>query len=162
MNYIKRIVYIVSYAMSRVALWAMVGLMVVVLVAICLRLARVPVVGLYEITLMLGCILTVLAWAYTQYEKGHLRVDFIVSRFPQRAQAIVDSITYLLAIGTILVMTWYSIANARHLLNAGTVYSLWVPIPLSLTAYVISFGCIMLGLMLLIDLFSSLARALRK
>ncbi len=55
-----------------------------------------PISGTVEITGWLGLITVTSAIAYTYIMKGHISIYFVVSKLPQRAQAIIGAITSLL------------------------------------------------------------------
>ncbi len=50
-----------------------------------------PVTGTFEITKYMLVLLVLLAIAYTQQVKGHVRVPVFLSRMPLHAQLVIDS-----------------------------------------------------------------------
>jgi TRAP-type C4-dicarboxylate transport system permease small subunit len=80
-----------------------------------------PITGTPEIACLLMIIIVFPALAWAALEGKHIKVDFIMDRFPQRVQVIVDSIMILVALGIFAIITWYSFPAA---LNSSDVSSL--------------------------------------
>ena len=58
-----------------------------------------PISGTFELTNFMLALVVFFAIGYTQVRRGHISIDVVVSRFSPRAQAIIDSITYLFSLG---------------------------------------------------------------
>jgi TRAP-type mannitol/chloroaromatic compound transport system permease small subunit len=56
--------------------------------------------GAYDWTDLIGTILVALALGYCGVHRNHVRGQFIVARFPQRVQAVVDSIAGILSLAS--------------------------------------------------------------
>ena len=121
----------------------------------------VPFVGTAEVVCFLAALVAAFALGYTQLQKGHTRVDILVSRFSPRAQAVVDSIMFF--IGTILfgVATWQIVKLANRYWELGsvseTLYIIFFPL-----IYAVALGCAFLCFVLLLDFLKSLAQAVKK
>lgn len=159
---VRRIVYLISYGLDWLGKFALIALMLVVLATIFLRKLLLPAVGFFEIVCLLGITLYLCTWAYTQVQKGHIRADILVRRFPRRVQSVVDSITYLLSLGACFLMSWSSIRYADLLQAGGQIVSHNVAMPLFIIACMIAFAFILLGVVVLIDLLDSLTSIARK
>lgn len=68
-------------------------------------LAR-PVTGTVELSEYMLVVFILLGLAYTQQAKGHVRVSFLVSRLPPRAQQVSEIVTILLSLFIISILTW--------------------------------------------------------
>lgn len=73
-----------------------------------------PITGASELaTLMMSIIIfSALAWATLAGKQ--IKVDLLMDRFPPRVQAIVNSITLLLALGLYGIITWRSVLEAQE------------------------------------------------
>lgn len=62
--------------------------------------------GTVELSSYMLAVFILLGVAYTHQVKGHVRVSFLVSRIPEKAGLIVDSITILLSLFIIAILAW--------------------------------------------------------
>jgi len=79
-----------------------------------------PIHGSMELTEFLMVCVGTLGLAWCALQGGHIKVDLIVSRFPQRAQKFIDSFNYL------LVIAISGIIASQTFMRAGTVRQLGV------------------------------------
>ena len=68
-------------------------------------LAR-PITGTVELSEYMLVVFILLGLAYTQQVKGHVRVSFLVSRLPPRAQQVVEIVTIFLSVFIISILAW--------------------------------------------------------
>lgn len=115
-----------------------------------------PIPGAYELVQFMMVILVSFSLAYCFIQKGHISVDVVISRCPQRAQVIIKSIGTLISLGLVSLITWQSALYAKVISEAGW-ESLILDIPLFPFIAVVSCGCGVLCLALLKD-FVSLCR----
>ena len=80
-----------------------------------------PVLGVVEMSCFMLVLVIFFTGAYTMVLKGHIKVGVVVDRLPQRTQAIIDSITYILSLGFVVIALWQSVVVslkfAFYLLN---------------------------------------------
>lgn len=88
---------------------------------ILLRILGKPIVGTYDWTGLIGTIFIALALGYCGVQRNHVRVEFIVARFSQRVQAVVDSITGILSLGLFALAAWQSVVLGNDLWRKGDV-----------------------------------------
>jgi TRAP-type C4-dicarboxylate transport system permease small subunit len=62
--------------------------------------------GTVELSSYMLAVFILLGIAYTHQVKGHVRVSFLVSRIPEKAGLIVDTITTLLSLFIIAILAW--------------------------------------------------------
>lgn len=67
-----------------------------------------PIPGAVELSSYMLSVVILLGIAYTQQEKGHPRVTLLVSKFPDKVQALLEAIMYLLSIIVAAVIVWVS------------------------------------------------------
>ena len=114
-----KIIYFLSRLMGYVAT-GMLGLLMLFTVAdVCGRyFFNSPITGTSELSEFMMVIVVFLALAWCALGRKHVRVELIVSRFPPRVQAIVDSITLLAALGTFVIITWRSFLESTEVVTA--------------------------------------------
>jgi len=161
MGYFIRIIHLLSKVFNQVAL---VGLLTMMLLAsgnVILRLFNKPILGTFEIVGFLGSVVVFFAVPYTQVQKGLISVTILVSRFSQRTQAIIDIITYSFSIILCLLLAWQSFLFANDLRQGGEL-SHTLRIPFYPFVYGVTACCVLWFFVFLIDLFNSIAQAVRK
>ena len=118
-----------------------------------------PLLGIVELVEMMMVIIGFFAIAYTAIDRGHVRVDLVISRLSRRTQAILGSIAFLLSAGIFAIITYQGSVNtiyyAQHLKEASTVLS----VPFAPFRFVMALGCLLLCLRLLVDVFHLLSTA---
>ena len=117
--------------------------------------------GALDIVMLSQIVAIAFAAACTLIVGRHVRVEFLVSRLPQRVQAVIDSIVSILGLGLFILIIWRLIALGYSFQTAGeataTIY-----IPLYPFAYGIAFASIPVCLVFIADLVKSLAMAVKR
>jgi TRAP-type C4-dicarboxylate transport system permease small subunit len=160
-TYLTRFVHSLSYWAAWVAAFALPAMMLLTCSDVILRYLGHPILGSFEIMRFLGAAVAGLAIAYTQILRGHISIEFIVSRFPPRTQAVIDSIIHLFSLSVFAVLAWQCSAHGTRLWELGQV-SDTLQMPYFPFLYLVAFGCAMMSLVLLLDFISSSARLVRK
>jgi TRAP-type C4-dicarboxylate transport system permease small subunit len=120
-----------------------------------------PIIGSYDLTEYMMAIVVSFGLAYCAFLKGHVRVDIIVSHFPQRVQAVIDSITGLLSVTLFSVITWQSFIYVELLFDSG-LESTVLLIPRFPFAGLVCLGSAFLTIVLLANFLEFLSQAVRK
>lgn len=120
-----------------------------------------PIRGTFELTEFLMIIVVFFAMGYTAMLRGHIVIQILGSRLPERPRAICDSIADLISIGFCCLIIWQGVAQAeitrlRHDISGVT------NIPLSPFFYVLVFGSALMCLVFLANLLDSLGRWVKK
>ena len=120
-----------------------------------------PIMGSLEISEYMMSILVAFGLAYCAIKKGHVAVELVVSRFPQRVQGITDSITGLVGLGLFSLITWRSFQHMivvfKNGITSGVLY-----IPVFPFVGVVTLGSALLCLILIADLLKFLAQAVKR
>lgn len=126
-----------------------------------LRLFGRPIPGTYELIGYLGSVVVSFSLAYTSLEKGHVSVEILVEKLPERIQIFVDGIGAL--IGSILfgLIAWQSAVYALDMKNSGEV-SMTLQMPVYPFLLGIAIGCGMLCMVLIMDIIRSLRRIVKR
>jgi TRAP-type C4-dicarboxylate transport system permease small subunit len=155
------IVHRISRGLNWLGVAALVGMMVLVASNVIIRFFGGIIPGTYELVEIMAAVLISFALIYAALTKTHIVIKLLVSRLPQRAQAILGSITSLFGIVTWALLAGAGAIYAREqwLLNETTDM---LELPIVPFRYVLVFALIILCLVLLADLSSALRAAVRK
>ena len=88
-------------------------------------------------------------------------MDILVSRFPPRAQAVIDSITYFTGLGVLVLIVWQNFVLGRVKLIAGDITGS-IPLPVGHFHIVIVVGAALFCLVMLVNLVDSVTRVIKK
>jgi TRAP-type C4-dicarboxylate transport system permease small subunit len=126
-----------------------------------LRLFGHPILGTYEMIGFLGSIVVSFSLAYTSVEKGHVSVEILVEKLPEKLQFVIDGIGAI--IGAILfgLITWQSAVYALDMKSSGEV-SMTLQMPVYPFLLGIAAGCGMLCLVLIIEIKKSFGRIFKR
>jgi len=120
-----------------------------------------PFAGSIDIGELLLIPIAFLALAYTQLEKGHVRIELLYSRLNKRGQGITDTVTRLFSLVTYGLIAYAAVDRVAEIIAAGGFgpVTAGLRIPIYPLLIVIAFGSLMLTLELLIDLAHSVLQA---
>jgi TRAP-type C4-dicarboxylate transport system permease small subunit len=158
--FFERFVNILTKYCDRIAQAAVMAMMLLVAGDITLRVMWRPIPGTYDVVGFIGAVLVSFSIAYCAVKKGHIFVELVVARFPQRAQAIVDIFTGVLSLAIFALITWQCLILAKDMWKVGQV-SMSALIPFYPYIYGVAFGCALLCLVILVDLGRSLTEAVK-
>ena len=155
-NRIKGIVVLISRMASYIGAAALV-LMVLLTVAevFSRRALNSPIAGALELTSLGLVIFVFLTLAYCASRGGHVVMDILVTRFPKRVQAVINTVVLFLTTGILGVASWQLWLQALRLQRAGQTSGL-LEIPVFPFLYIAALGGILLTLVYLIYLLYSL------
>jgi len=100
-----------------------------VTVEIILRAAGVATFGFLEIIILIMAAYVFIGLAFTQSTKGHIWLDTLTSRLPQKAQGILSSLALFLGLGFSTLFTWRLVIHTYSLWDKGTYYRGMVLLP---------------------------------
>jgi len=142
-----------------------VGLLLVMLVTnidvIGAKLFLWPLRGTIDMVMLFQLVAVAFACAFTLIIGRHVRVEFFVNRLPQRAQAIINSVISLIALGLFILIIW-RLCVLGYSFQTGGETTATAHIPLYPFAYGAAFASIPVCLVLLHGLLSSLARVVKR
>jgi TRAP-type C4-dicarboxylate transport system permease small subunit len=148
-----------SEYLNRILLWIaglfLVAMIVMTCANIVLRVVWLPVRGTFELMGYFGAIVTAFALGYTQIKKGHIAVDILVLKFSPRAQIILKAINSLICTAFFSLVAWQVAKYATTLRRTGEVTETLQIIYYPFT-YGVSFGCIVLALVLFTETLKAL------
>lgn len=138
----------------------LVGMMVLIVANIIYRLTGHVITGSYELSELLIVVTVAFALGYAAVQKSHVVVKILVSRFPQRWQAILEAFTSFLSMGTWAVIAWAS--SLIFLERWLTEESEMLLIPFLPFRIVLLFGLVLIALVYLIYMVMALRKAVMK
>ena len=106
-------------------------------------------------------LLLAFALAYTAVMKGHVRVDLLTDRLPQRTQAIIDSFLSLIGCSLMSLITWQIALNMKRIMDTGLLIA-QVDIPMWPFAGLLVVGFFVFTLVLLAQSLEYLLTAVSK
>ncbi len=139
-----------SEFLNLVAGWSLVGMTALTCADVILRIFRHPILGTYEIVGFLGAIVASFAMAHTTILRGHVAVELLVMRLPHKVQVVIYLIIHVLGIALFALIAYESILFGNDLRLANEV-SLTLQIPFFPVLFGISFACMVVCLVLLVD-----------
>lgn len=159
---LSRVVYPVSRIINGIGVGILAIIMIFTVTDIALRyfLDR-PIASSFELTEFMMAIVVCFGLANTAVLKGHVRVELMLNRLPQRPRAVIDSITNLVSVCVFALITWQSFVHAKTL-SASGLTSAVLFIPVYPFLIITGFGFAMFTTVVLIDFLNSLANAVRK
>jgi TRAP-type C4-dicarboxylate transport system permease small subunit len=123
------------------------------------RVFNKPIPGTYEIIGFLGTVIVSFALAFTSLEKGHIAVEILVEKLPERLQLAIESFNNLLGALFFGLISYQAVVYAFDIKSSGEV-SLTIQMPIYPFIFGIAVGCGLLGLLLMADFIKSLKRAI--
>lgn len=160
-NYLNKALLPVTRAVNSIGTAILLAMVLLMGVNVILRyLLGRPIKGSVELEEFMLVVLVFLGISYTALKKGHVRIDFLISRFPQKAQAAVNTITSLLSLALCSLIVWRSAIWAQHNLSHN-IRSVVLHMPFFPFMYIVVFGSALLCLVLLGEFLESLAQLMR-
>ncbi|MCL6446861.1 MAG: TRAP transporter small permease [Armatimonadetes bacterium] len=156
-----RFVTKISQILDRIAGWALVATMVLVVGNIILRLFKRPIEGTYEWVGFLTTLVIGLAVAYCAVSNGHIAITFLTERLSPRVQAGIDLAVGLVSLGFLLLVSWQLTGYAASMIQSGEVAPT-TNVPFYPFIYLAAFGFLVYCLVILVDLGEAARKVVRK
>ncbi|MFC1860770.1 TRAP transporter small permease subunit [Chloroflexota bacterium] len=161
-RYFNRLVDLISQVIDKVAGYILVVMMFLTATDVLLRYVfNRPISGSFELTEYMMLIVVAFSIAYCAVLKGHVRVELLFERFPQRAQAIINSFIYLLGLGLFSLLTWQCIIYMNITFSSKLTSSVLL-IPVFPFVGLLVLGIGMYWFTLLVDFIKSVAQAVKQ
>jgi TRAP-type transport system small permease protein len=123
---------------------------------------KVAINGTYEIVSLMVVVVGVLGLGYTQLVKGNIMIDIIVKRLSKKGQAIMNSVSYLIAIGVCVIVGWQVLLRMwdyMHRELGGKTVTLGIPLWPFMALMALCFGWV--TAIFCIDLYNALREVFR-
>lgn len=158
----NRIISSISQWIHSVGLGILVALMFLTFADVFLRYVfNRPIEGAYELTQYMMAFVVGLGIAYCAVLKGHISIELVVSRLPQRTQAIIDTITSFISMVLLGLITWQYVLHVPESLQSGRL-SVILYIPIYPFVAVVLVGSAVLTLVLMAQFVENLSKAVKR
>lgn len=124
-----------------------------------LRLFGKPIPGTYELVGFLGTIVVSFALGFTSLEKGHIAVELVFRKLPQRAQLAIEAFTDFVSFLIFGLIAYQAFIYALDIRKSGEVSST-LQMPIYPFIFGMALGFALLCLVLIADFIKSLKRTL--
>jgi len=155
MDILDKINRVLNQALIWVAGFFLLTMILMTCANVFLRRVWTPLLGTFELMGYFGAILTAFALGYTQMKRGHISVDILVLRFPEKTQRILDGINNFLCMIFFALVAWQVANYATTLWKTGEVTETLKIIYYPFT-YGVAFGCAIFSLVFLTDFLKSI------
>ena len=146
-------------AFNILACIAVIAMMMLSTADVVMRLFGKPIPGTYELVGFLGAIVVSFALVFTSMEKGHIAVEILVEKLPQRAQLSIEAVCNLIGALLFGVIAYQAVLYALDMKQSGEV-SLTLQMPPYPFIFGIAAGCALLCLLLVADFIKSVQRTI--
>ncbi len=119
-----------------------------------------PIKGAIEIVQYTMILVVFLTIPYVQYKKAHVSIGLLVDKLPQKTQAVIGSLVYILSLGIIGLMTSAAFIYFRRIWEAER-YTTVLGMPISPFQLILTFGLFMLFVTILLGLLHSISEGRR-
>ncbi|MGD9241385.1 MAG: TRAP transporter small permease [Desulfobacterales bacterium] len=159
--FLEKAVFPVSRFLLFIGQFALVMMVILTVVDVCLRyIFNRPILGSYELTEFMMAVLVFSTIGYTMAVKGHVVVDLVFAKLPQRARDILECITSLIAFILFAIVAWRNAVQANTAWGRNDVTAELL-IPISPFILFVSIGIAVLSLVLFTQFIQSLAKAIK-
>ena len=160
MQRIEKILTSVSEKFNVVAAVSVVLIMTVIVVDVVLRFFRHPIPGTIDIVGLLGSLVISFSLGYTSIQKGHIAVEFLYDKLPEKARGVIGAINELVGTVFFAILAWHSFIFALKLKASGEV-SPTIQMPTYPFVFGIAVSCALLSFILALN-FSRETRGVLK
>jgi len=147
--------------LDRIAGWALVATMVLVVGNVILRLFKRPIEGTYEWVGFFTTLVIGLAVSYCAVNNGHIVITFLTERLSSRTQAVIDLVIGLISLGFLFLVSWQLADYATTMVESGEV-ALTTRVPFYPFIYLAAFGFLVYCLVVLVNLGEAVRKVVRK
>ena len=160
---IESSIYRFSSLLNKLAGVVLMLIMVLTTADVCLRyFFKKPIMGAFELTEHLMAVLIFFGLGYAQIKKRHVCVDLLVSRFTEKKQAAIDTLTSFLSSVLLLLVTRQSILYALSLLASGRTAGTMGVFVIYPFAFLAALGVLVFLLISLMDLLNYAATVVKR
>ena len=156
----EKVVAFISTLGDRISQMAVMGMMLVSIANILGRIFWRPIYGTFDYVSFFSVIVVAMALASCAVQKGHISVELFMARLPRRTQGMVGCFTNILSLGFFAIVIWQCIVFAGRMIRTGQL-TMTALLPFYPFIYIIAFGCFLLCLVILVEFFKSVDKAVK-
>ena len=143
-----------------IARLGMVALLVLVTVNVIMRYFFDSIQGTYDYVGLITAIAVSLAVAYTAYERGHIEIEILMERLPERVQNSVGSVMMFISMAFFAIASWQCVEVGNSMKEANET-TMAVYIQLYPFLYILAFGLALTALAFLIHTVKLVSKAVK-
>ncbi len=151
---INRRINSVSVFLNWMSAAALMAMMLLTCTDVVLRFFRHPIPGTYEMVGFLGAIVVSFSLAHTSLARGHIAVDFLVTKLSKSAQLHVDRINSAICAVLFSFVSWQSMIFAMETRKTGEV-SMTLQMPIYPFIFGVAAGSSLLCIVLVLRIILS-------
>ncbi len=121
-----------------------------------------PVYGSTEIAQSLLVFIVFLGWAWTQHQKGHIRIQMVTSRLPRRWQLLADGLAHAIGLIIFSFIVFETTRQAIQAWEVGEQTAGMVRVPLWPARFAVSVGSFMLAVQFAADAWTDVKRFVKQ
>lgn len=144
-----RIVGAISRYADYVARLGMLALLVLVVANVILRYGFTSIKGTYDYVGLITAVSVTLAISYCAYERGHIEIEILMERLPQRVQAVSGSIMMFISACFFAIASWQCVVVGNSM-KAANETTMAVYVPLYPFMYILAAGLAFTTLVILL------------
>jgi TRAP-type C4-dicarboxylate transport system permease small subunit len=152
---ITKTINILTWITRYIALTTMVFMMLFIAFAVFSRLLFTPTVGDVELVQLGMVVLIMCGLAYTQHVEGHITIDLVVKKLPEKVQRILDVFACLMILIVTIIIAYIYIDVANKHMTEMKLSTNLLGIPFYPFDYIIVLGFVMWGLEAFLKLINS-------
>jgi len=161
-NSLYKIINPISLAIHHIGAYFIALMMFLVALDVVMRyFLDKPIVGSYELSEQMLGIVVAFCLAYTGVVKGHIRVEVLVERLPQKAQEIIGSIMVFIEMSLVALLSWRALVHIKTVIHSG-----WATSQLEIPHYyfipLLFIGLVLFFMVLLAQFLETLSKAVTK
>ncbi|MBN1189677.1 MAG: TRAP transporter small permease [Dehalococcoidales bacterium] len=159
---IDKLLSAISHRLSNVGQVTLVAMVLLITADVILRrLFNSPLPWSLELVEIMLVLVVFFSVAYCGSRQGHVSIDVLVSRFPQRLQSVIDIIVNVLGFLVFATMCWGSITSAIHTMHVNRITGL-LPIPVFPFVLAVALGSCLLALVVLVQLLKTIIKMVNR
>jgi TRAP-type C4-dicarboxylate transport system permease small subunit len=134
---------------------SLVGMMVLTCFDVTTRALGRPIFGAVEIVSFMATIVLACAMPMTHVEKGHVGVDLLIRKLPERSQHWVDLATAVVSAALFGLVSWQMFNYALTMADSGEV-SMSLELPTHYIIFVVALAFAVLSLVIVVEVWTKL------
>lgn len=156
---LEKFVYFINSIAAKIAAILVFAMMMLTFLDVSGRFIWRPITGTHELTYLGLALIIFLTLGFTQQKKGHISVGFLIDKLNEKAQAIVDFITYIIMLIILSLMSWRMFVYAEQM-STGVTGDLNLPI--GIFVIICAIGSLLFALTVIIDLLKAIQKVVSK
>ena len=155
---IDKVIVSISRAMTNCATFGLMILMMIIVADVFLRcFFNRPILGSIEIVEFMLLVTVFLVLPNNQYRKINIVIDIFYSRLSQKAKRVMDVIIDVTSLAIVSLLSWRAFAHFQFFLDSNSSTDL-LKMPIAPFQFILAFGWLMLGIVILLDLFNTILK----